>query len=130
MAFLDAYIPFTSLWIIVLHRSDHLLPVSRKSTPTTRHTKFLRPENATISVLPHHMGVPANDSMFHSIGKLDSVPSAVLVAAQLLFDCPSQALQQELLVPVLTAVLPWSLVHHQSIRWPSPHSHCWLTVLP
>ena len=53
----------------------------------------------------------------HRLGRLDSVPSAVLVAAQLLFDCPSEELQQEMLVPVVTAVLPWSLVHHQSIRW-------------
>ena len=54
--------------------------------------------------------------MLHRLGKLDSVPSAVLVAAQLLFDCPSEELQQQMLVPVFTAVLPWSLVHHQSIR--------------
>jgi hypothetical protein len=50
------------------------------------------------------------------IGKLDSVPSAILVAAQLLFDCPSEALQQELMVPIWTAVLPWSMLHHQAIR--------------
>jgi len=56
------------------------------------------------------------------IGKLDSIPSAILVAAQLLFDCPSEALQHELMVPILTAVLPWSMLHHQAIRSRSHHS--------
>ena len=60
---------------------------------------------------------PSQSACMHRLGRLDSVPSAVLVAAQLLFDCPSQELQQKMLVPVFTAVLPWSLVHHQSIRW-------------
>ena len=50
-----------------------------------------------------------------SVGRVDSLPSAILVAAQLLFDATEED-QEKLLGPVLTAILPWSMLHHQSIR--------------
>ena len=49
------------------------------------------------------------------IAKLDSLPSAILVAAQLLFDGSPED-QAEMLQPIFTALLPWSMLHHQAIR--------------
>lgn len=45
----------------------------------------------------------------------EGLASAVLMSAQVVLHAP-KALQGRLLLPVLTALLPWTLHHHHSLR--------------
>lgn len=81
--------------------------------------KWVPPQRDSTLVQSSKSGSPLGGVQTRpTLCRTDSVASTLLVAARVVFHSDPQQ-QQALLHPTVTALLPWTMLHNQSIR-------CWV----